>query len=346
MTMEVEIRLAQSWPPHEWRDVTVLLAISGGCDSVALARAMASLKTAGTGQLLAAHFNHHLRAEESDADEDFVRQVCRRLHIPCEIGHAAPTLGQAAGGEGLEAVARKARYDFFRAVAARCGARYLVTGHTADDQVETILHRIIRGTGIGGLSGMARSRPLSEATTLIRPLLATRRSELIRYLDELKQPYRADSSNASIQFTRNRIRHELLPLLAERFNPTIDEAVLRLGALAADAQAVIAGLAEQLTDAAVEQDACAVWIDIATVIAQPRHLVRELLLGVWRRRGWPLQSMGYAEWDELAGMLTRDGPGKKKVFPGGVLAERTDGQLCLRRAEDTPEEPVAEAEVE
>ncbi len=332
MPFDLEMQLAQTWPPGQWQDVTVLLAVSGGSDSVALLRAMKSLKTAGSGQLLAVHFNHGLRGEGSDADEAFVVDLCRRLEVPCRLGHAPPTLRRRHGGEGLEAVARRGRYDFFRHSAARAGARYLVTGHTADDQVETILHHILRGTGIAGLAGMARCRALSEATTLIRPLLGMRRAELIGYLDQLNQRYQTDSSNVDTQLTRNCIRHELLPLLAERFNPTIDEALLRLGTLAGQVQSVVDGLVEGVADQAVDFQEVGASINVAIIADEPRYLVRELLIHVWRRRGWPLQSMGYAEWDEMAEMLLSGRP-KKKMFPGGVLAKRVEDRLCLRREE-------------
>jgi len=358
MPFDLETRLADAWPPDRWQDLTVLVAVSGGSDSVALLRAMMAIKKGGAGKLLAAHFNHRLRAVESDADQAFVEQLCRWLGVPCHVGHAVVgekkgdrhrgdnvSCGAAAncatepvplfpgGGEGLEAAARDARYDFLRQTAARIGARYVVTGHTADDQVETILHRILRGTGIAGLSGMARSRPLGEATPLIRPLLGFRRAELVSYLDHLGQPYRTDSSNADTRFTRNRLRHELLPLLAERFNPAIDEALLRLAALAGEVQAIVDRLVRDLADRSIIEKGNATGIDSPAVAGAPPYLVRELLMDVWQLRGWPLQSMGYAEWDELANMLLHGRP-NKKTFPGGVTAERVGQRLWLCREEE------------
>jgi len=333
MPVDLEIRLADAWPPEQWQDVTVLLAVSGGTDSVALLRAMKALKTGGAGRLLVAHFNHALRAEESDADEAFVERLCHRLDVPCHVGHAPPNMSADSGGEGIEAVARRARYDFLRKTAARVGARYLATGHTADDQVETILHHILRGTGIAGLAGMARSRPLGEATTLIRPLLGLRRAELIGYLNQLQQPYRVDSSNTNTRFTRNWLRCELLPLLAEHCNPTIDEALLRLGTLAGEVQAVVDRLVHDMADRSVVRHGAATGIHAPTLGAEPPYLVRELLLHVWRQNGWPLQAMGYAEWDQLAEMLLSGRP-NKRMFPGGVLAECADDALWLRPREE------------
>ncbi|MGA2065483.1 MAG: tRNA lysidine(34) synthetase TilS [Thermoguttaceae bacterium] len=330
----VETRLAFSWPPPDWREVTVLLAVSGGGDSVALLRAMAALKTGGRGRLRVAHANHQLRGGESDADETLVVELCRRLDMPCEVKHL-PIDRVACRGLGLEAVARRARYAFLQDAAGRSGARYVVTAHTADDQAETILHRILRGTGIRGLAGMARARPLGPAT-LLRPLLGIRRADLLRYLDDLGQPYRRDSSNRDLRFTRNRIRHELLPRLAERFNPSVAEALVRLGSLAGEAQAALDRWAADLVDRHVRPAGGTVVLDRAGLACQPRYVVGELMMAIWRRQGWPMQAMGLEEWDLLAAMLLpRPGPPTetawKHVFPGGVEAEITESGMRLAR---------------
>jgi len=330
-------RLARAWPPETWQDLTVLVAVSGGADSTALLHAMSALKTAGAGRLAVAHFNHHLRARESDADEAFVVKLASQLGLPCEVGHArGDQIAAARPGAGLEAAARTARYGFFRQAAARHGARYLVTAHTADDQAETILHRIVRGTGIAGLSGMARVRTLGPATTLIRPLLGFRRAELLAYLDDLGQPYRIDRSNDDVRFTRNRIRHELLPLLAAQHGPGVIDALLRLGTLAGEVQTVVDGAVGDLADRCVsEGPSGGLHIDTGPLAGQPRYLVRELLIAAWRGQGWPMQAMGFAQWDLLAEMIaasTKPAPTTpaRRTFPGGILAQAAEGCLVLR----------------
>lgn len=335
----LEHRLAEAWPPPSWRDVTVLLAVSGGADSTALLRAMVVLKTGGPGSLAVAHYNHGLRGADSEADEAFVVALCRELGVPCQVGRAPQDRLATECPDGLESAARQARYDFLRRAADRLGARYVVTAHTADDQAETILHRILRGTGIAGLSGIARARPLGEAATLIRPLLGFRRADLETYLDDLGQPFRDDASNREVRFTRNRIRHELLPLLADRYNPGVVDALLRLGALAGEAQSVIGAIVTSIEDDAVEEDAHgAVRIDTTELIGQPPYIVRELLMAVWRRCGWPMQSMGYAQWELLAEMAIAGALGhgrtlSKQTLPGNILAECVDDGLWLRPVE-------------
>ena len=334
-----ETHLAAAWPPAKWQEVTTLLAVSGGADSVALMRAMRALKTRGDGRLCVAHFNHHLRGDQSAADEAFVLDLCRRFDLPCEVGHAQGQV-MAEGSDGVEAAARAARYEFLQQAAARLGARYVVTAHTADDQAETILHRILRGTGIGGLGGMQRVRAFGPAATLIRPLLEVRRTELVAYLDDLGQPYRVDSSNQDTRLTRNRIRHELLPQLARQFNPGVIDALLRLGRLAGEAQAVVEAVVDGLCQRCVVcESPQAVRIDAAALADQPRYAIRELLMTIWRRQGWPMQAMGFAQWDllaELASGCRGASPElpSKRMFPGSVLAEPGEGRLRLVRVSE------------
>src|SRR5438128_702763 len=189
----------------------MVVAVSGGPDSVALLRALVELRREEA--LTIAHLNHQLRGLESDADEEFVRQLHARLQAE---GAGKPLLscrridvaGQArAEGGNLEAVARRVRYQWFGQVAAENGARWVATGHTADDQAETVLHRLLRGAGLKGLRGIAPRRPLAPGIDLIRPLLGMARAELLEYLSERGQSYCEDRSNVDLRFTRNRIRH-------------------------------------------------------------------------------------------------------------------------------------------
>lgn len=310
--------------------MTVLVAVSGGCDSVALLRAVAALKTGGAGCLYAAHLNHRLRPDAND-DERFVVDLCERIGVPCQVGSIAVGPLAEQSGEGIEATARHMRYRFLEQTAGRLGARFVVTAHTADDQAETILHRVIRGTGIRGLSGMARVRSLGHAT-LIRPLLGVHRSELQAYLDALAQPYCHDRSNLDPRYTRNRIRLQLMPRLQKQFNSGVVEALLRLGTLAGQSQSVVDEMVEQWFDRCVTiKGPGAVQIELKMLVDQPPYLVRELLSAVWRRQNWPLQSMGSLKWDELGELATAAAPTARRDLPGGVSVEIVDGQMRLAR---------------
>jgi tRNA(Ile)-lysidine synthase len=343
----LERLLAQSWPPAEWRDLSLVVAVSGGPDSVALLRMLAALKNhgGGPGRIIVGHFNHRLRPQADD-DAGFVAALAKRLNLPFELDEADVATLAADRGDGIEAAARDARYAFLRQVAEFNGARYVVTGHTADDQVETVLFNVLRGTGLAGLAGIPCVRQLGPAVTLIRPLLAVRRCEIVAYLHEIEQDFCVDPSNASAEFTRNRLRQELLPQLRGEFNPDIDGAIGRLAQLAGDAQRVIEKLAEELLDRCVscvtstpDNDGCIV--NTSALAVADRHLVREMFVALWRRRDWPLQSMGFAEWDLLAAMATADRRDlassietdvpAKRVFPGGVVVEREPGAIRLTR---------------
>lgn len=330
-----EQKIAASWPPSRWSDLTVLVAVSGGADSVALLRGLHAVRAPGPGRLVVAHFNHGLRGADSDADERFVSELCQSLSIECQTGRPHSRLQTA--GEGLEAAARNARYEFLTTAAEQLGARYLASAHTADDQAETILHHVLRGTGLAGVAGMRAARALNPAVTLVRPLLETRRADVLGYLAAIDQPFREDASNADLQFTRNRIRGELLPLLARDYSPAVVESLLRLGKLAADAREVIDGLSESVLERClIEHDANRVVLDCRRLALEHRHLVRDVLQAVWRRQAWPLQAMGFAEWDLLAGMALApenvgDGGSAAQTLPGAISARRIRDELVLSR---------------
>lgn len=187
---------------------TVICAVSGGADSVALLFGMYLLKERMDFRLEAAHFNHHLRGAESDADEAFVRDFCGRYEIPLHLGG-----GQiCSGAKGLEASAREARYAFLRSLPGK-----IATAHTADDNAETVLMHMLRGTGLKGLGGIM---PVNG--NVIRPMLTVTRREVEEFLAEYYLPHREDSSNAGNDFLRNRLRHEVVPLLRAE-NPSFAE---------------------------------------------------------------------------------------------------------------------------
>lgn len=329
-------QLAAAWPQEKWRDVTVLVGVSGGADSVALLRGLHSLRAesaqTGEGRLMAAHFNHKLRGAEADADEGFVRQLCDRLALPLEVGTAQNDL-KTSGGDGLEAAAREARYTFFQQTAMRLGARYLVTAHTADDQVETMLHRLMRGTGIGGLAGIRQSREFAPGVALFRPLLEVRRQEVRAFLEFLGQDFREDSSNLDTSLTRNRIRHQLLPLLERDFAPEVRTALLRLGEQAADVHECLAWSARELANAHATSTTRrrAVTVDCLGLQNAPRHLLREMFVTLFKEQGWPLREMTFEKWDALADMVFAPPPEKSLSveFPGPIRAEKKGWKLTL-----------------
>lgn len=214
----------------------VLVAVSGGPDSTALLHVLLELAPRLGVTLSAATVDHGLRAESLREACEVARR-CRRLGVKCEV--LTVDVGRARRRHGsLQEAAREARLGALAAAAARSGCTKIALGHTADDQAETILFRILRGTGIAGLAGMAFQRG-----NLIRPLLEVRRAQILRYLGRRKLPFVTDPSNANRRYARVRIRHEVLPFLA-RENPRVVEALLQLGrqARATPARAWLAAL--------------------------------------------------------------------------------------------------------
>ncbi|MCA9269729.1 MAG: tRNA lysidine(34) synthetase TilS, partial [Planctomycetales bacterium] len=271
---------------------------------------------------------------EADADEASVRRLCDDLNVPLTVGKGDVPAAAAAQGDGLEAAAREARYEFLTQAAHEHGARFVATAHTADDQAETILHRILRGTGVAGLAGMAIARPLSPAVSLVRPMLAATRRHVLAYLAERGIAFREDASNRDVTLTRNRLRHELLPLLRSGYNGEVDAALLRLGALAAECQKVIDALVDDLQRRAVvcERDQAIVHCD--ALAGQAPYVVRELLMALWRQHDWPQQPMSFQHWQDLAA-TAQSGPALWRLWrrdlPGGVRAEKKGEQLVLTR---------------
>ena len=194
----------------------VVVALSGGPDSVALTHLCRALHDAGAFVLAGvAHLNHRLR-EGADADAAFAADVARSLHLPIESGAVDVAALAAARGLSIETAAHDARYDFLRAAARTLGADRIALGHTLDDQAETVLLRLIRGAGSRGLAGMYPRHGL-----FIRPLLDVRRQQVLDFLGERGLTWREDPSNADRSIPRNRVRADLLPLLARDFNPRI-----------------------------------------------------------------------------------------------------------------------------
>lgn len=194
----------------------IAVACSGGPDSTALLLMLHELSDQLGCAVSVCHFNHCLRAEESEEDERFVRQLATRLQLPLHASRADVRSKAEGAKSNLENTARELRYAFFRSLIEEGLVDRIAVGHTADDQAETVLQRLVRGAGLRGLAGIY---PVINGQ-IIRPLIDVRRNAVLAYLNERKQPWREDSSNLDLRHTRNRIRHQLLPLLAD-FNPQI-----------------------------------------------------------------------------------------------------------------------------
>jgi tRNA(Ile)-lysidine synthase len=314
-----------------------VVAVSGGPDSVALACLLARLQDEGkTGPLVFAHLNHLLRGAESDADEAFVHELSNRLATQGTTLTFRSQRMDVAGlahkrGDNLESCARQSRYDWFAQVAQEEGARWVATGHTADDQAETVLLRVVRGTGLHGLAGIPARRELIPGIDVIRPLLHSTRADVLAFLDATGQPFRIDSSNANLGFTRNRIRMELLPEMARNYNPAIVPLLCRLAEQAGEVQKLLeTAAAELLREAELPRAGTLIILDHARLAAAPRHLSREVFRLVWHREHWPVGAMGFDEWERLASLV--DGQEHVIDMPDGMRVKRQGRVIQLGRA--------------
>ncbi|HUB50522.1 MAG TPA: tRNA lysidine(34) synthetase TilS, partial [Terracidiphilus sp.] len=217
----------------------VAVGLSGGADSVALLCALAERSRELGLVLHAAHLHHGLRGEEADGDLEFCRELAARLQIPfheARVDTAAEARANPAAGkpaESIEEAARRLRYAWFRTLLSKELLNAVATAHTLDDQAETVLTKFLRGAWTDGLAGIS---PKHETARAVRPLLRTTRAEIQSYLNAIGQTWREDSSNRELSFTRNRIRHELLPEL-EKWNPQIRAHLANMATLARDEEA-------------------------------------------------------------------------------------------------------------
>jgi tRNA(Ile)-lysidine synthase len=219
----------------------VLVAVSGGVDSVVLLDCLHRLAPRMGFSLRVAHLDHGLRGEEGAADAAFVREAAAARGLPVTVGHLPPG-ALAAPGRSLQEAAREARYAFLAEAAEAAGAQRIAVAHTADDVAETVLINLLRGSGPAGLRGI----PPVRGRQIIRPLLAVRRQQVEAYARARRLPFRPDPSNADPRFLRNRIRQRLLPFLEKEFNPRVVESVARAAALLEDDHAYLEGEAARV----------------------------------------------------------------------------------------------------
>jgi tRNA(Ile)-lysidine synthase len=218
----------------------ICAAVSGGSDSVALLLLLHAANTAprnalGIG-LSATHIHHGLRGDEADADLAFVQSLCDRLEVLLHIHHASVPDRVASTRETVEEAARNLRYAFFHELIVSGQADSILTAHTLDDQAETVLMKLLRGAWTEGISAIHPIVLVAPTGKILRPLLGLRRAELRTFLESRSQPWREDSTNTDEAFTRNRVRHTILPLLREE-NPAIDQALANLAVLAREDEA-------------------------------------------------------------------------------------------------------------
>lgn len=207
----------------------VVVGVSGGADSMALLDILCELQNDMDITVIAVHLNHCFRGQDADNDQKFVEDYCKKIGIPCESFKI--NVSEIAKSEGLtsEEAGRKVRYSLFDEVAKKHGANVIATAHHLNDNCETLLHNILRGSGLSGLCGIKPKRD-----KYVRPLIRTTRAQIEEYLISKGIPWCTDKTNAETDYTRNRIRHGLIPYIKENFNPSCEDALMRLNELCSD----------------------------------------------------------------------------------------------------------------
>ncbi|MFH0983557.1 MAG: tRNA lysidine(34) synthetase TilS [Planctomycetota bacterium] len=340
--LEAEIAAGRSFPS----DAGVVVGVSGGADSMCLLHALVTLnKQAGFHlDLHIAHLNHRLRGEDADADAAFVQAAADGYGLPCTIETADVAAYAKAHDLSTEEAARKERYRFFEGVCRKTGAAFVVLGHQADDNVETILQRILRGTGLRGLAGIPRSRPLRLGSEIrvVRPLLSYPRKAVLEFNSAHAVPYREDATNALSEALRNRLRNTLLPLLAEQVNPQVREALLRLAEQARwvneyvdeTAQSAFEPLIIERTDQELSLNASALARKSRIMQAElARRAIASFQLGE--------QEISFAHLSTVVDLLADKASGKTLHLPGGMTVSKIYNRLVFAAPTDEPRETIA-----
>ncbi|MEZ6057226.1 MAG: tRNA lysidine(34) synthetase TilS [Planctomycetaceae bacterium] len=313
------------------RQTSLIVGVSGGADSVALLSGLAELRSEFEIRPIIGHLNHQLRPS-ADKESMWVCQLGKQLDLPV-ITEAIDIYRRAEQSQrGLEETARNVRRDFLTRIARDRQARIVTVAHTADDQVETILHHLLRGTGLAGLAGMSATQPLGDECTLWRPLLSITRQQVEAYLRNLDLPWLTDESNLDPRFTRNRIRHQLLPHLREQFNPQVDQALLRIAEISNETQQFVSTLAIRMLDELqMSSTENSVQFHREKLIGTSPLVIREMCVEIWRRQHWPRQSMSQKHWQWLADLVIHTSPHSSLSLPHGLQATRRRNTVRIER---------------
>lgn len=316
----------------------VAIACSGGADSVALLRILAELREELGIVLSVAHFHHQIRGAEADTDQEFVSGLVAKLKLDfyCGSGNAPQHASQRK--ISLETAARELRHQWFAELIKQNKADKIATAHTLDDQAETVLMRILRGTGARGLAGIA---PAHKAKHLVRPLLTTSRREVETYLKTKGQTWREDSSNLDLGHTRNRVRHTLLPLLERDFNPAIRQTLADLAEVAQAENDYWSNELSTLLPRLIHEgkpsrsgrsssgDAQGVLaLDLSALRSLPLAIQRQVIQRAVQRLGISLE---FKHIQQLTALAEHGKSGAKLALPDGLMANRSTRELQFSR---------------
>lgn len=308
-------------------DDKVLVGVSGGPDSVALLKILLSFRQKYNLSIYIAHLNHMLRGRESDEDADFVKNLAQKLDLPCEVKSCNLSEIVKKKQSNLEEIAREYRYKFYSETTEKLKTNKIALGHNADDQVETILMRLLRGSGLEGLTGIPPVR-----NKIIRPLIECTRKEIEEYCQIHKIEYRIDSSNKETIYFRNKIRLELLPLLSKEYNKNIKDIILRLQSMVSEVYTYLQQKTELLFREIVKVEGQErIIVDLKKFntlsLALKRRIIRKSIEVIKGN----LYSINFAHNNEIL-KLSEYQSGEKEVYlPENLRAKKSYNQLIIYR---------------
>ncbi len=304
----------------------VLAGVSGGADSVALLHVLIAVSPEFSLRIGIAHLNHCLRGEESDRDAEFVCSLAKQLNLPYYIESADVRAYSRGNRLSEEEAGRELRYEFYERIAGQYGYDRIALGHHADDNAELVLMYLLRGSGTSGLSGI----PPVRGRHIVRPLIGVSRSEIGDFLTANRLAYVSDASNADTKFLRNRIRHELIPLLISSYNPKIVESLNRLSSILRSEDEWMDDNIRLLSDSCISDTA-----DGKTVLSVPdtlclaaqRRIIRKAIAGIKGN----LRRISYSHIEALSELL-RNGPENGSLdLPDGIRGERIGNKLVFSK---------------
>lgn len=297
----------------------IIVAVSGGSDSVCLLHVLRELGHRVTG---VAHFNHKLRGEASDQDEQFVAELARALGLPFYV--ASAPVGSLAGN--LEQNARQARRKFFKELLGEGHATRIALGHTRDDQAETVLFRLLRGSGVSGLAGIL---PIT-AEGIVRPLLGVSKAEVVAYLHEHNLRWREDATNGSAEFARNRIRKTLLPQLKRDWNPAIEDALANLADVAYEEEVWWASEIAELANTLFQVREGSVEFCVSRLASLDRGRLRRLIRHAIRRVKGNLRGIEFDHIERIIELAAKSSGSARVTLPGIVVIRSFDWILVAK----------------
>lgn len=309
----------------------VVAAVSGGLDSMVLLQLMVGISDGHRPKIQVAHLNHGLRGRESDQDQAFVEAACRRYGLPFLTKTLAA--GQVSGTrkQSVEEAARSIRYAWLEEIAVASHADFVLTAHHEDDQLETVVHNLIRGSGFRGIQGMRSVRCLKSTVRLVRPLLEVSRSRLSDYAEDQRIAFREDLSNADLAFTRNRLRHQVLPALLEQGGAEVAAELFLLAKSASQTTEILDRLSHQVALACiVTRTANHVLLRARPVAEMPDFVAAHFFTWLWMQQNWARQKMTSKHWGKLSEAVSKD-EFKRFQVPGRVDVSSVSGFVRLVR---------------